>query len=155
MSYISLIIILIVSAAILIVCISYFVRKRPAAHTNIHLGYFHHNGNLDFYISKDGQFVSRTENRSFDVKDIDQIQVFADNTLVYSKSKDHSELFNASIENLFQTYVGHITYTLIMKNGNTFESVVDVATNKRQTQSLQLKEALYKTANLFEQLEVI
>lgn len=133
--------------------ISYIMKKSPNKYDHVQYGFFHHNGNLDFYVSKDGEFVSNTANRSFPLADIEKVAACADEQIVFQKSKNETNQFDDKIEKIFQKHVKHVTYQFEFKNGETFESVVDVATNKGGKQRLELKSSLDKLTSLLNRIE--
>lgn len=154
MKIFSVIALLFILVLLVTIIIRLVVNKSGKPESNVKLGYFHANGNLDFYVSKDGQFVSRIEQHSFPLDSVQKITALADEQIIFSKSKEGTDLNEEKIEKIFNTYVNHITYQFYFKNGEKFESVVDVATNKRQKQSAELKQSFYKLTNLLNEIEV-
>lgn len=154
MKLISIFILLIIIIAIIAWIRSKKLNSSSASTIQIKHGFFHHNGNLDFYLSTDGSFISRTANRSFNLADIEILEAYADGHLVFEKTKEHTSYDNKKIDELFQNSIKHITYQLHLTNGEHFESVVDVATNQRSKQKLELKTSLHKLISLLKEAEL-
>ncbi|MBQ0138333.1 MAG: hypothetical protein KBT36_03480 [Kurthia sp.] len=142
----------------IILLLAMFKKKKqaePRANTTkIKHGFFHQNGNLDFYLTTDGSFISRTDNREFALNDVQKIEAYASDKLVFEKTASETLLHENEIERLFSHPVQYITYQVHFHSGDTFESVVDVATNKRKKQKMELKNSLYKLVSLLKEAEL-
>lgn len=149
------IILFLVLALLVTFVIRFIVKKSSSAvESNVKIGYFHHNGNLDFYITTDGHFISRTDNRSFLLSSVDKVTASADEQILFSKTKEETILNQQHIDTVFNQYVNHITYQFHFKDGEIFESVVDVATGKRQKQREDIKLSFNKLINLLNVIEL-
>lgn len=154
MNLFSLIALIVVLALIVTLIVRLIVRKSTVPETNIKLGYFHANGNLDFYVTTDNQFVNRIDNHSFPLHTINKITASADEHIIFSKSKAGTTLDSLEIETIFNDYVNHITYQFQFKDGEKYEAVVDVATSKRKNQREELKRSFNKLTTLLNAIEV-
>lgn len=146
------------SALILLILLVFFIIKRADQTakpvSNIKLAFYHQNGNLDFYVTTDNEFISRIHNHQFNLQDVERIEATADETIVFEKTRDHVQLDAEKIEKLFKNHIGYVTYQIYLKNNEKIEAVVDVATNKRPKQREELKQSLNKLTNLLNQLEM-
>lgn len=132
-------------------------KKKPTSSTKtieIKHGFFHQNGNLDFYLTTDGSFTSRIANRTFPLAEVYKIEAYANEHVVFEKTKKETHLHDNEIERLFSHPVEYITYKFHFHSGECFESVVDVATNKRNKQQMELKKSLHKLISLLQQAEL-
>ncbi|GEK33943.1 hypothetical protein [Kurthia sibirica] len=150
----------IVIVIVVIISVALFIKKlqstspHDTADTQVKVGFVHANGSLDFYVTKDGEFVSRAANQTFQLQDIEKIIATAEQTVVFSKTKDGTVYSEKQVDEIFEKHVGYVTYEFHFKNGEKFDSVVDVASNKQVKQRRELKQSLHKLTNILRQLEL-
>lgn len=154
MKIILLIAVLVVLLVIALFIVRSFTNKGTSEDSNVKIGFFHPNGNLDFYLSKDNHFISRIDNKRIPIETITSVKSKVDEQVVYQKTKEHTDLNQNGIDILFEKNVKHITYEFKLKNGEQFEAVVDVASNSSKKQRSELKQSLLKLNNLLNEIEL-
>lgn len=154
MKIILLIAILVVLLFFALLVVRFFTIKAISDDNNVKIGFFHPNGNLDFYLSKDEHFVSRIDNKSFPLSTISSVKSKVDEQIVFQKTTAQTTLNQEGIDRLFQQHVKHITYEFELKNGEQFEAVVDVASNSSKKQRSELKQSLLKLNNLLNEIKL-
>lgn len=113
-----------------------------------------HNGSLDFYINTDHQFVSCASNKIFEIQDIKKITAIADHEVLFEKNATSVQFDDLQLSSKFDDFVKFVSYEIELKNGEVFESVVDVASNKGSRQREQLKQTFLKITDIFNKLKI-
>lgn len=83
------------SALILLILLVFFIIKRADQTakpvSNIKLAFYHQNGNLDFYVTTDNEFISRIHNHQFNLQDVERKQ----QQMKPSYLKKHAIMYNS------------------------------------------------------------
>lgn len=154
MNILILIALLVMLLIIALLIVRFFTKNSTSQDNNVKIGFFHPNGNLDFYLSMDDQFISRIDHKNIPLETITTVKAKVDEQVVFQKTKEQTSLNEDGINLLFQKHVKHITYEFELKNGEQFESVVDVASNSSKKQRGELKQSLLKLTNLLNEIEL-
>jgi len=150
--------ILVVSIAIILFLVFMIFRvKSKNVETNeqniVHY-FLSHNGSLDFYVNADHEFVSCASNKTIAIQDIKKISAIADHEVLFEKNASQIEFDDQLLTSKFSNFVKFISYEIELKNGEVFESVVDVASNKGSRQREQLKQTFIKITDIFKKLQI-
>lgn len=150
--------ILVISIAIIVFLVFMVFRvKSKKVETNeqniVHY-FLSHNGSLDFYVNTNDQFISCASNKTISIHEIKKISAIADHEVLFEKNANTIEFNDQLLSSKFNNFVKFISYEIELKNGEVFESVVDVASNKGTRQREQLKQTFINITDIFKKIQI-